>query len=332
MRHFPVFETSPAYLAFLSGLHPPSVAGPRPEARNAARELWTAAAITRQGCPIAVPGEAAKLAGFSNRAWGRIGRVRQALKARMRAGEAANGFWVELFSPAAAEAMAAAGYDCAMIDLEHGAADLADAVAVMRAMAASDCTPLVRVPANDAAWIKRVLDGGAEGVMVPAVNSAEEAAAAVAACHYAPRGIRGMAAPIVRAAGYGVDWRGYVADIATRVLVICQVETQAAVDDVAGIVAVDGLDMIFLGPFDLSASLGYMGEPDHPHVRQVIAAVEAAAKGAGLLLGGIPTPGRSARELYQAGYDLVLGESDLALVRDGARDGVAALREAAGRR
>lgn len=258
--------------------------------------------------------------------------MRQALKARMRAGEAANGFWVELFSPAAAEVMAAAGYDCAMIDLEHGAADLADAVAVMRAMAASGCTPLVRIPANDAAWVKRVLDAGAEGVMVPAVNSAEEAAAAVAACHYAPRGIRGMAAPIVRAAGYGVDWRGYVADIASRVLVICQVETQAALDDVARIVAVDGLDMVFLGPFDLSASLGYMGEPDHPHVRQAIAAVEAAAKGAGRLLGGIPTPGRSARDLYQAGYDLVLGEADLALVRDGARDGVAALREAAGRR
>jgi len=258
--------------------------------------------------------------------------VREALKARMRAGEAANGFWVELFSPAGAEVMAAAGYDCAMIDLEHGAADLADAVAVMRAMAASGCTPLVRVPANDAAWIKRALDAGAEGVMVPAVSSAEEAAAAVAACHYAPRGIRGMAAPIVRAAGYGVDWRGYVADIASRVLVICQVETQAALDDVAGIVAVDGLDMVFLGPFDLSASLGYMGEPDHPHVRQAIAAVEAAAKGAGRLLGGIPTPGRSARDLYQAGYDLVLGEIDLALLRDGARAGAAALREAAGRR
>lgn len=255
----------------------------------------------------------------------------RSLKARMRAGEPANGFWVELFSPPAAEIMAAAGYDCAMIDLEHGAADLSDAVAVMRAMRGSGCTPLVRIPENDAAWAKRVLDAGAEGVMIPAVNSAAAAAAAVAACHYAPRGLRGMAAPIVRAAGYGTDWRGYAEEIGRRVLVICQVETQEALDNLAEIVAVDGLDMIFLGPFDLSASLGHMGEPDHPDVRRKIAAVEAAAKAAGCLLGGIPTPERSAKDLYAAGYDLVLGEIDVVLLREGARLGAAALREAAGR-
>jgi len=255
----------------------------------------------------------------------------QSLKARMRAGEAANGFWVELFSPTAAEVMAAAGYDCAMLDLEHGVADLCDAVAVMRAMRGTGCTPLVRVPENDVAWVKRVLDSGAEGVMIPAVNSAAEARAAVAACHYPPRGIRGMAAPIVRASGYGQDWRGYVDEAGRQVLVICQVESRAAVENVAEIVAVEGLDMIFLGPFDLSASLGYMGEPDHPDVRSAITTVEAAAKAAGCLLGAIPTPARSARDLYRDGYNLVLGDGDLVFVREGARTGAAALREAAGR-
>src|SRR3546814_3581538 len=90
--------------------------------------------------------------------------------------------------------------------------------------------------------------------------------------------------------------------------------------------------MIFLVPVDLSASLGHMGEPDHPDVRRKIAAVEAAAKAAGCLLGGIPTPERSAKDLYAAGYDLVLGEIDVVLLREGARLGAAALREAAGRR
>ena len=225
----------------------------------------------------------------------------QSFKARLRAGEAANGFWVELFSPTAAEVMSLAGYDSAMIDLEHGAADLTDAVAVMRAMAGSGCTPLVRVPANDAAWIKRVLDAGAQGVMVPAVNDAAE------------------------------DWRGYVEAIGRSVMTICQVETRAAVENVAEIAAVPGLDMIFVGPFDLSASLGHMGEPDHPDVRAAIASVEAAAKAAGCLLGAIPTPERSPAELYRDGYNLVLADIDLALVREGARAGVAAVRKAAGR-
>ncbi len=255
----------------------------------------------------------------------------QSLKAKMRAGLAANGFWSELYSPAAAEIMAAAGYDCAMIDLEHGAGDLSDVVAVMRAMAGSGCTPLVRVPANDPAWIKRVLDAGAQGVMVPAVNSAAEAAAAVAACHYPPRGLRGMAAPIVRAAGYGLDWRGYVRDIGEDLLVICQIETRSAVEAARDIAAVDGVDMIFLGPFDLSASLGHMGEPDHPDVRAAIDEVERVAKAAGCLLGAIPTPERAPQALYAAGYDLVLADIDLVFLREGALAGVAALRQAAGR-
>ena len=253
------------------------------------------------------------------------------LKARMRAGQAANGFWVELFSATAAEVMGAAGYDCAMIDLEHGAADLGDAVTVMRCLAPSGCTPLVRVPANDPAWIKRVLDAGAAGVMVPAVNDAAAAEAAVAACHYPPRGFRGMAAPIVRAARYGDDWQGYVRDIARDLLVICQVETREAVENVSEIMAVDGLDMVFIGPFDLSGSLGHLGEPDHPDVRAAIDAVEAAAKAAGCLLGGIPTPERSPKALFAAGYDLVLADIDLVMLREGGRASVTALREAAGR-
>ena len=251
-----------------------------------------------------------------------------ALKARMRSGQAACGFWAELFSPAAAEIMAGAGYDCAMIDCEHGPGDAASAIAVMRAMQASPCTPLVRVPANDAAWIKRLLDGGAQGVMVPAINSAQEAAAAVAACHYPPKGVRGMAAPIVRASGYGLDWRAYVQETADSMLVICQIETREALGALDAIAATEGLDMLFIGPFDLSASLGFMGEPDHPQVRQAIADAERAAKAQGRLLGGIPTPERSPAELYRAGYDLVLADIDVLLLRDGAAAGVAALKDA----
>ena len=227
--------------------------------------------------------------------------------------------------------MASAGYDCAMIDCEHGPGDPGSAIAIMRAMQATGCTPLVRVPGNDPGWIKRLLDVGAQGVMIPAVNTPEEAEAAVAACHYPPRGVRGMAAPIVRASGYGHDWQGYVRNIAESLLVICQIESKTALESVGAIAAVDKLDMIFIGPFDLSASLGFMGEPDHPEVREAISKAERAAKAEGCLLGGIPTPERSPQMLYEAGYDLVLADIDVLILRDGATAGLSALLAAAGR-
>ena len=111
-------------------------------------------------------------------------------------------------------------------------------------------------------------------------------------------------------------------------LVVCQIETAGAVRDAAEIAAVEGLDMLFLGPFDLSAALGRMGEPDHPEVRTRIDQVEQAAKAAGKRLGGIPTPGRPAEALFAAGYDLVLADFDVLLLRDAARSSVARLRAA----
>ncbi|UCH72642.1 MAG: hypothetical protein JSU82_09605 [Rhodospirillales bacterium] len=248
------------------------------------------------------------------------------LKARMRGGSVIIGCWINLFDTLAAEIVGRAGYDCVMIDLEHGPGDVMDAISVMQVLQA-DCRPLVRVPANEAPWIKRVLDAGAEGVMIPAVNSRDEARAAAAACHYAPRGSRGMAAVIVRAADFGASWQDYVRRIEEEILVICQVESGDAVANIAEIVEVEDVDLLFIGPFDLSASMGYLGEPDHPDVRAAIARVETATKRAGKFLGGIATPERPADELVAAGYDLILQDSDLALLRDSARANVARLRE-----
>jgi 4-hydroxy-2-oxoheptanedioate aldolase len=231
----------------------------------------------------------------------------------------------------AAEIVSQAGYDCVMIDLEHGPGSVLDAIGQMQAIQGRDCTALLRVPENSPLWLKKVLDAGVGGVMVPAVNSATEAKAAVAACRYAPRGMRGMAATVVRASNYGADWKDYIGRAEAELLILCQIESRAAVEAAADIAGVDGVDMIFVGPFDLSASLGHLGQPDHPEVRAAIAAVEKAAKAAGKLLGAIPTPERSAKDLYDAGYDLVLADSDVALLRDGTRRGCQALREAAGR-
>jgi len=236
------------------------------------------------------------------------------------------GCWLNLASPLAAEIVALAGYDCVLIDMEHGPGSVLDALSLMQAVQGADPVPLVRVPWNDPVALKRVLDIGAGGVMIPAVDGPDEAEAAVAACRYPPRGARGMAAGIVRASGYGAAWQDYARHAHERLLLMCQIESAEAIGNAAAVAAVDGVDLLFVGPFDLSASLGYLGEPDHPDVRAMIGKVERAAKAAGKLLGGIPTPERGAAELVAAGYDVVLADADLALLRDSARASVERLR------
>ncbi len=251
-----------------------------------------------------------------------------AFKQRLVAGQPAFGCWIEMFSPIAAEIVARAGYDCVLIDLEHGPGSYLDALSLMQVVAGLGPAPLVRVPSNDPVAIKRVLDIGAAGVMIPAVDTPEQAEAAVAACRYPPKGKRGMAASIVRASDYGARWRDYVAEAGANLLVMCQIESAAAVDNAARIAAADGVDMLFIGPFDLSANVGHLGEPDHAEVRAMIAGVERAAKDANRLLGGIPTPERSVAELLGAGYDLVLADADVALLRGAAEASLAAMRAA----
>ncbi|MFQ5773237.1 MAG: HpcH/HpaI aldolase/citrate lyase family protein [Kiloniellaceae bacterium] len=250
-------------------------------------------------------------------------------KPRHREAGPAFGCWLEMFSPIAAEIVAQAGYDCVLIDLEHGPGSYLDAVALLQAVQGRACAPLVRVPSNDPVALKRVLDIGVAGVMVPAVDTTAQAEAAVAACRYPPRGRRGMAASIVRASDYGARWRDYVAAADSSLLIMCQIESAEAVRNAAAIAGLDGVDMLFVGPFDLSANTGHLGEPDHPEVRAMIEKVETAAKAGGATLGGIPTPGRSVGRLLEAGYDLVLADADVLLLRDAARSSLAALRAAA---
>lgn len=250
----------------------------------------------------------------------------ESFKARLKAGHKAIGVWIDSFDPVAAEILAGAGYDCAMVDMEHGPGSFRDAQTVLQAMRGSPCQPLIRVPSNDRVAVKRALDIGAAGVMCPSVSTVEEAREAAAACRYAPVGVRGMAATIVRASDYGRDWQAYVPRSDAEVLTICQIETRAGVDNVEAIAAVEGVDLLFIGPMDLSADLGFLGQPDHPEVQAAIGRVERAVKAAGKLLGTIPTPGRPARGLLAGDYDMILPDADTILLREGARASLAALR------
>lgn len=245
------------------------------------------------------------------------------LKERLAAGRRSLGLWLNLADPTAAEIAAQAGYDFLLIDNEHGPGALGDTLRQLQAMSGSPATALLRVPWNDPVYLKRALDLGVEAVMIPMVESAEQAKAAVAACRYPPLGIRGYAAG--RAADYGAA-EDYVATAAERLLIICQIESVRAVERVSEIAAVDGVDALFIGPYDLSGSLGKLRAFADPEVRATIARSEAGIRAAGKPMGTVPHGERGPAELFEAGYAMVAGSSDAGLLRAAARAEVAGCR------
>jgi 2-keto-3-deoxy-L-rhamnonate aldolase RhmA len=174
------------------------------------------------------------------------------------------------------------------------------------------------VPWNDPVLLKRVLDIGPEAVMIPSINSAGDARAAVAACRFPPDGVRGAAYGLVRASDYGMAASEYFENIRDNLLIICQIETAEAVDAIPEIAAIDGVDMLFIGPNDLSGSIGKLGQFDDPEVIALRERAEDAIKTAGSLLGGLAVPGLGIVDMVSRGYDFVTASSDITLMRDAA--------------
>lgn len=248
------------------------------------------------------------------------------LRQKLNSPQGAYGTFLNAGSIVVADVLSAVGYDCLMIDGEHSPVGYETAMALTIACQGRGTAALMRIADRDPALMKRALDLGVDGVMVPMVSSAEEARAAVASFRYPPEGIRGMAAGVVRASGYGHRVADYLATGRHEPILILQVETPGAVEAIDEIVAVDGVDMLFIGPFDLSANLGHLGQPDHPVARAAVAKVEQAAKRAGRWLGTIETDGRPASALFADGYRLVLGSADLVLLREAASQRIAGAR------
>jgi 2-keto-3-deoxy-L-rhamnonate aldolase RhmA len=240
------------------------------------------------------------------------------LKQRLAAGEKVLGCWLEMADPVATEMLSLVGYDFLLIDNEHGPGSLYQALLQLQAMSASPTTSVMRVPWNDPVYLKRALDIGVEGVMIPAIDTAEQALAAVRACRYPPRGARGSAYQVVRGASYGIGAADYPTSAAENLLIVGQIESKAAVDNIEGIAAVDGIDVLFIGPNDLAGSIGCFGDLAHPELASLIGRAERAVKAAGKKLGGIPFGGLGAGDLYARGYDMVLAATDVGLLRDAA--------------
>lgn len=201
------------------------------------------------------------------------------LKEKLRRGVPTIGTWLSLAHPALAEMAARAGFDWVAVDLEHSSITLRECEDLIRVLDLAGTTPLVRLTSNDPDLIKRVMDSGAHGVIVPTVSTEEEAQLAVEAVHYPPRGRRGVG--LARAQGYGADFKGYLKRLDKEAVVVAMIENAQGVENAERILDVDGIDAYFLGPYDLSASLGLIGKTSHPTVEKAIAKVRAAGRRAG---------------------------------------------------
>ncbi len=185
------------------------------------------------------------------------------------------GSWITLAHPAIAEIMTRAGFDWLAVDLEHSVITIREAEELIRVIALQGTSPLVRLTSNDADQIKRVMDAGAHGVIVPMVNSRSDAEQAVAAVYYPPRGRRGVG--LARAQGYGTAFADYRAWLEKEAVVIVQIEHIAAVENLDAILDTPGVDGFIIGPYDLSASMGIAGQFDHPKLIDAIEHVRTTA-------------------------------------------------------
>lgn len=227
------------------------------------------------------------------------------------------GLWNSIPGSLVAEAVASCGFDWIVIDTEHSLTDVPQVLPMLQAMAPYPVAPVVRPAANDPVLIKRMLDLGAQTLLIPYVETADQACAAVSAMRYAPAGIRGMAG-VTRANRFGAI-SGYAERAAQELCLIVQAETLATLDRIEDICAVDGVDAVFIGPADLAATMGLPGQPGHPEVRdvvrQMVQRIVAAGKPAGVLTFD---PGY-ARDCIGWGTTFTAVGMDLALMVQGAR-------------
>lgn len=241
------------------------------------------------------------------------------LKARLRAGETVTAAWHDLGSPDVAELLVHCGWDVVIVDCEHGPMDVSSALAMIRAVEAAGGHAILRVPDGSETTLKRVLDAGVQSVMVPMVRDAAHARAIAQASLYPPHGQRGYAAPILRASGYGAQSDYARARAADDMLLMVQIEHVDTIDAIPEMAAIPGIDMIFIGPNDLAATMGHLENMTHPDVHAAIDRAEGLVRASGAMMGTVLWPDRDYADLRAAGYGLIAGPCDVAVLAQGMR-------------
>jgi 4-hydroxy-2-oxoheptanedioate aldolase len=241
---------------------------------------------------------------------------RNEFKHAIKAGKLQIGLWNSLCSNIVTELVCYSGFDWMLLDTEHSPNELPAVMAQLQSVQRGTATPIVRPAWNDTVLIKRILDVGAQSILVPFVQNAEEAKRAVAATRYPPDGIRGITTS-GRAARYG-RVKDYVKKANAEICLLVQAETREALDNLEAIASVDGVDGVFVGPADLSASFGQIGNPQHPEVQKAIEDVAKRLKKIGKPAGILTPVEDEARRYIEWGYTFVAVGSDLGILAKGA--------------
>lgn len=237
---------------------------------------------------------------------------RNAFKRALSRRELQIGLWSTLCSNLGAEIIGQSGFDWILLDTEHSPNELPDLVAQLQAMGTGTASPVVRAAWNDPVLIKRILDIGAQSILLPYVQTAEQAQRAVESVRYPPRGIRGVSAGS-RASKFG-RIKDYLRKADEEICLIVQIETRSALEELESISCVDGVDGVFLGPADLSASLGHLGEPQHPETQSALRDAAARLARLGKAAGILAVVEADARRYLEWGYTFVAVGADTALL------------------
>ncbi len=248
------------------------------------------------------------------------------IKQVLKAGGKVSAGWLQAASNITAEVMAESGFDVLMIDMEHAPGDIQKLIGQIQATKGEPAVPFVRAPWNDFVQIKKILDAGVYGLLVPYVNNANEAIQAVKAARYPVNGIRGVAGS-PRAAHYGNKASDYLKKANEDIFIMIAVETPQAVENLDEILETEGLDGIFIGPMDLATNMGYFADASAEDVKSAIAEIESKVMNSGKILATVSGDMQDAFEKYKRGYSLVVFMSDTTTLGAVAREKVDAFKK-----
>lgn len=248
------------------------------------------------------------------------------LKERLKKGEAVHGCWLNMGSTISTEVVGSVGFDWVLFDLEHGVGTESALVPQLQALGNDNAVPIVRIESHEPARVKRVLDAGVKGIMFPQIQNADEARIAIENMYYPPVGKRGFA-KMVRATQFGKNFEDYYEFAKNNLLGIIQIETIESLNHLDEIANIEGADVLFLGPADLSLALGIFGQWDHPLFVEAVQKIGDAATKAGKAAGTIFFDINQYDFFYKHGFRFLASGSDMTFLSQGARNMASALNE-----